>query len=441
MSRAPQPFCARGPVADRGTLSDHDPVSAAEFSALMGRLGPWPVDRRVAVAVSGGPDSLALALLTKEWARGRAKPMAFVVDHGIRAESGGEARWAADQLRRFGIPAQLLRLEGLASGPGLQERARNRRYEALREACRRAGLLDLLLGHQSEDQEETMIMRARAGSGPDGRAGMAPVSERSTIRLVRPLLAIPPARLRATLRAASLGWIDDPTNRDRRYARTRLREEHARAGRDLVATEDSGRAGATRARRAREVAAFIAAHVPITEEGVAFLPEGTLPAPVLARLVQALSGRDYPASTRSIERLAAAPRAATLSGVVIQPGGRFDCGFLLFRELDAMAPPVAARLGAVWDGRFRLRGAAEPPHGWRLGGLGAREAAKLRRRSALPAAALATLPALFDAEGRLRAVPHLRLFSDATPGEFEVIFSPRVPVAPSFFTPSGEAGG
>ena len=273
----------------------------------MARLGPWPVDRRVAVAVSGGPDSLALALLTREWARGRAKPLALVVDHGIRAESGGEARWAADQLRRFGIPAQLLRLEGLASGPGLPERARHRRYEALREACRRAGLLDLLLGHQSEDQEETMIIRARAGSGPDGRSGMAPVSERSTVRLVRPLLAIPPARLRATLRAASLGWIDDPTNRDRRYARARLREEHARAGRDLVAGEDSGRAGAIRARRAREVARFIAAHVPISEEAVAFLPEGRLPAPVLARLVQALSGRDYPASTRSGDR-ASRPR-------------------------------------------------------------------------------------------------------------------------------------
>lgn len=405
----------------------------------MGRLGPWPVERRVAVAVSGGPDSLALALLTSQWARGRAKPHAFVVDHGLRAESGGEARWAVAQLRRFGIPAQLLRLDGLASGPGLQERARRRRYEALREACRRAGLLDLLLGHQSEDQEETIVMRERAGSGPDGRAGMALVSECRTVRLVRPLLGTPPGRLRATLRAASLGWIDDPANRDRRFARARLRQEHASTGRDLVAAEDPVRSGTLRARRAREVASFVAAHVPIAEEGVAFLPATGLPVPVLARLVQALSGRDYPPPTRAIERLAAAPQAATIAGVVLRPSVRFGGALLAFRELAAMAPPVAARLGAVWDGRFRLLGAAEPPHGWCLGGLGAREAAGLRRRSPLPAAALATLPALFDAEGRLRAVPHLHLFSDTADGEFEVIFSPRVPAAPSFFTPLGEA--
>ena len=405
----------------------------------MGRLGPWPVERRVAVAVSGGPDSLALALLTSQWARGRAKPHAFVVDHGLRADSGGEARWAVAQLRRFGIPAQLLRLEGLASGPGLQERARGRRYDALREACRRAGLLDLLLGHQSEDQEETIIMRTRAGSGPDGRAGMPLVSERSTVRLVRPLLGTHPGRLRATLRAASLAWIDDPANRDRRFARARLRHEHASQGRDLVAADDPVQSATLRARRAREVASFVAMHVAVTEEGVAFLPAGRVPAAVLARLVQTLSGRDYPPPSRSIERLAEAPGAATLSGVMFRPSVRFGGGLLAFREAAAMAPPVAARLGAVWDGRFRLLGEAEPPHGWRLGGLGAAAAARLRDRSPLPAAALATLPALTDAEGRVRAVPHLRHFSDATSGEFEVIFSPRVPVAPSFFTPSGEA--
>lgn len=405
----------------------------------MGRLGPWPVERRVAVAVSGGPDSLALALLTSQWARGRAKPYALVVDHGLRSESGGEARWAVAQLRRFGIPTQLLRLEGLASGPGLQERARRRRYEALREACRRAGLLDLLLGHQSEDQEETIIMRTRAGSGPDGRAGMPLVSERSTVRLVRPLLGTHPGRLRATLRAASLGWVDDPANRDRRFARARLRHEHASQGRDLVAANDPSRSASLRARRARDVASFVAQHVPVSEEGVAFLPAGPVPPFVLARLVQALSGRDYPPPTRAVERLAATPGAATLAGVTFRPSVRFGGGLLAFRELAAMGPPVAGRLGAVWDGRFRLLGAAEPPHGWRLGGLGAREAARLRHRSPLPAAALATLPALFDAEGLLRAVPHLRHFSDTTAGEFEVIFSPRVPVAPSFFTPSGDA--
>lgn len=398
----------------------------------MARLGPWPVERRVAVAVSGGPDSLALALLASQWARGRAKPLGLVVDHGIRPESAADAAWTVDTLRRFGIPSRTLRLEGLAAGPGLQARARGRRYAALRDACVRAGLLDLLLGHHLADQEETMVMRARAGSGPDGRAGMSAICERAELRLVRPLLGIPPRRLRATLRAASLGWIDDPSNRDRGFARVRLRDEHARTGRALVAPDDPATAAATRARRLIEVAEWCARHVTLREEGVALLPPGPWPASALARIVQALGGNAYPPPAAAIAALAASPRAATLAGVLLRPAGRLGPGFLACREVAALAPPIAARRGAVWDARFRLAGAADPPPGWRLGALGAADAATLRRRSDLPAACLATLPALRDGEGRLRLVPHLEA------SEFEAIFSPRVAVAPSFFMSAGD---
>ena len=406
----------------------------------MARLGPWSAERRVAVAVSGGPDSLALALLASQWARGRSKPVALVVDHGLRAASAAEARWAHDTLRRFGLPVELLRLDGLHPGSGLQARARALRYEALREACRRRELLDLLLGHHRDDQEETAIMRARAGSGPDGRAGMAGVSERTSLRLLRPLLGVAPARLRAPRRAASLAGLAAPRQRDDRFARARLRHEHARGGRDLVALDDTERAGRARSRGARDVAASIAACVTVTEEGVAILPGGALPAPVLRRLLQALGGRDHPPPTEVVERLAAAPRACTLAGVAVLAHSSPHGAWLLCRERAAMAPPVAARLGATWDRRFRLSGRAELPDGWRLGALG-RASAGLRDRSPLPADALATLPALFDAAGALRAVPHLDHFYDVPRDKFEVIFSPPVPVVPSFFTPFGDAHG
>ena len=102
----------------------------------MGRLGPFGAKPRIAAGVSGGPHSLALALLADRWARARGGSLlALVADHGLRAESGAEARHVAGTLAGQGIPARILALR-LPNGPRLQERARTARLAALADAHR-----------------------------------------------------------------------------------------------------------------------------------------------------------------------------------------------------------------------------------------------------------------------------------------------------------------
>ncbi|WP_306417738.1 tRNA lysidine(34) synthetase TilS, partial [Gluconacetobacter azotocaptans] len=230
-------------------------VGDALFARVMARLGPWVPDRTpggpdmppVGIAVSGGADSLCLAFLAARW---RRAVRALVVDHRLRAESAHEALLTLDRLRDLGIPADLLVLEGLRRGPGLADRARRARYAALTRACRQAGIIDLLLGHHADDQAETILIRRRAASGPDGLAGMAWISSTADLRLVRPLLGFGKERLRATLRHAGLAWIEDPSNADVRAERARVRG--ALAGDPERA--ELARRSAARAGRARMVA-------------------------------------------------------------------------------------------------------------------------------------------------------------------------------------------
>jgi tRNA(Ile)-lysidine synthase len=416
-----------------------DPVSAAEFSALLAPLGPFEPAPRLAVAVSGGADSMALALLASDWARGRGGHVtALVVDHGLRRGSDAEAALVCDRLGQRGIPAGLLTLRGVARGPALAERARDARYAALDTACAGSGILHLLLGHHAGDQAETVAMRMLDRSGPAGLAGMAALRETPMVRRLRPLLSISPGRLRASLRAAGVAWVEDPSNADPVALRARLRALRGDAAGDGVATRAANEAAALRGRQRaaaeRLVAAELAARVRIHPEGYAVLLPGPIDPAALAALLRMLAGARYPPALHQVEPLAAAPRAATLGGVRVMPAGRVQPGaWLLVREAAAMASGVPARPGAVWDGRFRLAGRAEPPEGAMLGPLGDATAA-LRRASPLPAAVLRTLPAL-RVHGNLFAVPHLRYPDNERNTVSALVFDPVAPAAGAPFAP------
>src|SRR4051794_31539408 len=119
----------------------------------MAPLGPFEPAPRIAVAVSGGADSMAAALLARDWARRRGgSVVALVVDHGLRAESAAEAAVTRARLADMGIVAHGLTLEGLARGPGLAARARLARHAALAEAAAALGVLHLMFGHHAGDQ-------------------------------------------------------------------------------------------------------------------------------------------------------------------------------------------------------------------------------------------------------------------------------------------------
>jgi len=381
------------------------PLTPREFAALMAPLGPWPAGRRIAVACSGGADSLALTLLAAGW----GIPLALIVDHGLRATSAAEASDTHARLAVLGIAARVLTLRGLTRGPGLAARARAARYAALEAACVEAGLLDLLLGHHLRDQAETVLMRQRRHSGQAGLAGMAPVSETLAIRFVRPLLPVPPGRLRATLTQAGLPWVEDPSNADPASLRAALRAELSDPAGDgpvVSALAASATAAATaRAKRDSETAALLARRVRLYPAGYAVLSPGDVPPTALAALIRMLTGAPYPPRGEALRALAANPRPATLAGAQFLPAGRLGPGLLCVREAAAMAPPVPATQGAVWDRRFRLATGAGLPGGTLLGAVG-EDAARLRGHTHLPAAILRTLPALRH-NTALVAVPHI----------------------------------
>jgi tRNA(Ile)-lysidine synthase len=273
----------------------------------MAPFAPFEEHPVLAVAVSGGRDSLALTLLAHDWATAAGgRVLGLVVDHGLRAEAAREASATRDLLLKQGIDAAILRWEGPKPGQGLQEAAREARYSLLFEACHQRGILHLLVAHHADDQAETVAMRAARGSGPDGLAGMAALVEQRHVRLLRPLLAVPRARITATLEARGVAWIEDPSNADPRFERARLRAE-GRSG------ELDSSAGERRAAReevlARAAVELIEAGDELALDQAAFRQLGKERASgLLSRVVQAVGGRDHPPRRdrldRAVDRLA-----------------------------------------------------------------------------------------------------------------------------------------
>ncbi|RAI55270.1 tRNA lysidine(34) synthetase TilS [Roseicella frigidaeris] len=406
------------------------PLGPAEFAGLMAPLGPFGASPRLAAGVSGGPHSLALALLAADWARARGGSLlALIVDHGLRPGSAAEAAGVAAQLAGRGIAARILGL-GLAAGPGLQARAREARHAALLRACGEVGRPWLLLGHHRGDQAETLLLRAFRGSGAAGLAAMAAVRAAPEALLLRPLLAIPPARLEAVVRAAGLAPVRDPSNADARFGRVALRaaladpagtgaavEALAAAAAGFAARRGRGE-GALAARLAEAVRLHPTGHATIDP---ARLGEDALADAGLGALVRLVGGGAFPPAPAAVAALRRRG-GGTLGGAILRRsrgGGRG--GWLLARESAAVAPPVAAVPGAGWDGRFRLLAVGRP--GCSLGALGA-DAAGLRRAApGLPALVLATLPAIRQ-HGALVAVPCLSYPDAECCAEFPMLLAP-----------------
>jgi tRNA(Ile)-lysidine synthase len=392
----------------------------------MAAFTPFEPQPRLAAAVSGGADSLALAVLLHDWAKALGgEVVGLVVDHGLRAGSGAEARAVAAQLAGLGLESHVLRRAGPRPRANVQATARTARYALLTAWCARHGVLHLVLGHHQQDQAETLLLRLGRGSGLDGLAGMARLVERPRLRLLRPLLDVPRDRLRATLRARGIDWSEDPSNRDPAHARVRMRDlAPGLAQEGLTAprlAKTAAHLGRARAALEDAVGGLLARAAMPDPAGFVWLDPAVFrdaPAEVrlraLARALMTVSGGAYPPRLASLERLDARvagglKRGATLGGCRVLPRrGRV----LLVRE-PAGAESVAVAPGVTldWDGRFqvRLRRAAGPARrvGLRLGPLGGSgwaqiaAATPLLGKTPIPPPARASLPTLFDRRGVL----------------------------------------
>ena len=202
---------------------ENSPISARDAKQLFAGLKSAPA---LVVAVSGGPDSIALMWLAARWRKSLAhgpRLIAVTVDHGLRPEAAREARDVKRLAGSLDLPHRTMRWTGLKPKTGVPAAARDARYRLLVQAARATGATHVLTAHTRDDQAETLLMRLLRGSGIAGLSAMAGLTEREGIALARPLLDVPKSRLIATLKRARVNFADDPTNRDTAFTRPRLR--------------------------------------------------------------------------------------------------------------------------------------------------------------------------------------------------------------------------
>jgi len=284
-------------------------------------------DKRIAVAVSGGPDSLALLLLAHATFPGRVQAATF--DHGLRMESAGEARFVAGIAREFGVPHVTLKAKW-ANGPprtAIQSSAREARYAALLKWCADVGSDILLTAHHADDQAETLLMRLGRGAGLAGLAGIRRIRD-GECRIVRPLLGWRADELAALCEQAGLTPIDDPSNADPRHERSRVRK----LLRDTDAFDPCKLAeSADHLAEAEQAIQWIAAEtvrsrVEIGANQISFDAEG-LPREIQRRvLALLLSEYDTESRGSALDRAISQlenGRATTLSGLRLRPGRRW----------------------------------------------------------------------------------------------------------------------
>lgn len=289
---------------------------------------------RFGIAVSGGPDSLALLLLAHGAFPGRIA--AATVDHGLRADSAAEAAMVARLCADRGIAHSILTPPQPITG-SLQAAARTARYAALHGWRGAAGLDWLMTAHHADDQLETLVMRLNRSSGVTGLSGIRAVQG----KVLRPLLAVRRAALTAVVDAAGLCPVDDPANRDPRFDRARIRAALAASPIDPVAASAS-MALLAEAEAALDWSAhrLAAERITATDHGLAIAAD-TLPADLVRRLLRLAQMRLDPASmaprgdavTRAIAALDAG-QPAMLGAMLVRPaadGAR--------RWLATAAPP------------------------------------------------------------------------------------------------------
>jgi tRNA(Ile)-lysidine synthase len=204
--------------------------TAERFAADLDRLAAR--GSKIGIAVSGGPDSIALLLLASAARPGAIE--AATVDHGFRSEAADEATMVSGLCERLGVPHSTLKVEWSEKPKtAIQERARSERYRLLDRWANERGLDELATAHHLDDQAETFLMRLNRGAGVRGLAGMRSVSavpvEGSNRPLIRPLLSWRRTELEEVCRTAGIEPVSDPSNSDDRYERVRVRQSLAEA--------------------------------------------------------------------------------------------------------------------------------------------------------------------------------------------------------------------
>jgi tRNA(Ile)-lysidine synthase len=385
-------------------------VEDKDFDLLLSaQYGFLPVGQtQVAVAVSGGGDSIALLHLVH-----RAAPhmgwrvSAVTVDHGLRPEAAGEAAGVARFCETLGIAHTILRWDhGVISG-NLMDEARKAREALIRDWALAQGILHVAVGHTADDQAETFLMGLGRAAGLDGLSGMGSFWRKDGVNWSRPLLHHSRAELRAYLVRHGISWVDDPTNEDDRFTRIKARKALAALA-PLGITVESLETSISHLSVARHalketLLAAVKSHVKETAGGLTIgrAAYTALPMDIRRRFLMAsiawLSGDQYAPRTGKQANLLFAMNSnkdTTLNGC------RFRCksdAISINREpkavVSATCPP-----DQPWDGRWLVEGPAEPGLEVRALGAAGLRACKDWRATGHSRDALLVSPAIWRGE-------------------------------------------
>lgn len=191
-----------------------------------------PKNAPLAVAVSGGADSMCLLRLLHSWAQTHYHPfIALTVDHGLRAEAKDEALQVKEWCDMLGISHHILTWEGEKPTRNIQSQARKIRYQLMQDFCKQHQIRYLFLGHHAQDQAETVMLRLFRGAGVSGLKAMQPITQMADCTLLRPLLHHRREEIETLLDQMNQSYIHDPSNEDARFERVMIRRflnEHER---------------------------------------------------------------------------------------------------------------------------------------------------------------------------------------------------------------------
>ena len=300
----------------RSPAAEPPPELVARFKGALERL--WPEGGRLGLAVSGGPDSLAMLLLAEAAIPGRFE--VATVDHGLRRESAGECAWVADVCAARSIPCAILQVK---VEPGnLQANARRARYVALGGWADERGLSSVATAHHVDDQAETLLMRLNRGSGLSGLAGIREQEWlASWTRVIRPLLGTRREELCAVVEASGLEPIEDPSNADERFDRVRVRRFLAESDwlDPLALARSAGLLGDVR--QDIELVSLDEWNSRVVEDGSGFryaprFGARSVEVEIVSKIIQRMSGRASRSEVARLIDLLERDRSGNLAGVL-----------------------------------------------------------------------------------------------------------------------------
>lgn len=340
-------------------MNDHAPSAnhlLKQAELFLKSLKPGPL----AIAVSGGSDSLGVLLAICEANNSDREIICLTVDHKLREEAAAEALFVGEICENFGVEHQILNWTTEKPKSGIQQAARQARYKLLVDACAQKNVVGLVTGHTQDDQLETVTMRASRNTSDAARglSGMAPATLFfNQMWVLRPFLSVGKSEFRKFLEMRNQAWIEDPSNNDEKYERVRVRKQA-----DFVCSlPEIKRAQELRLKTATEAAEYLSIYCRVQNGLIADVDIKLDDIPVLLRAVESLidmiGGRNRTLSSNQMEKLAQFiqsenPKPMTLGRTLIEK--KVDA-LVLQREnrsLDAM--DIAAQSSGLWDGRYKI---------------------------------------------------------------------------------------